>query len=121
MAYVTTKIIESSTPAPPPPKPLNVKYTPPNPIASLQGLDAYIQYDNLVLNDGTNNVELTNDPINCFTTCNNNPNCQGVNLIENVNQEEITTDGYNNQTTPGVNCEYVSNINYSNTKNTIIN
>lgn len=112
----TSRIIESGIPAPPPPKPLVVTYKPPNPLANLKGVDAYIQYDNLVLNDGTNIQDLTNNPVDCITKCVNNPNCQGLNIIKNVNPEEITTNGYNYQTIPKATCEYISNINYSNSK-----
>lgn len=111
-----TKIIESGTPAPPPQPVQPIIDTPPNPVANLNGLNAYIQYDNLVLNDGTNIQELTDTPINCITKCVNNPNCQGLNIIKNTNQEQITTNGYNYQTLPAATCEYVSNINYSNSK-----
>ena len=112
----TTKIIQSGTPAPPPPIPLVAKYNSPNPLANLNGVNAYIKYDNLVLNDGSNNQDLTNNPVDCVTKCVNDPNCQGLNIIKNVNQEEVTTNGYNYQSPPKAICEYVSNINYSNSK-----
>jgi len=76
----------------------------------------YIQYDNLVLNDGSNNQELTNVPAECVTSCINNPDCRGLNIILNTNENEVSTDGYNYQNVPKVTCEYVSNICYSNTK-----
>jgi hypothetical protein len=78
-------------------------------------LIAYIQYDNLVLNDGSNNQELTNTPVKCIIKCLNNPNCQGLNIIKNVNQEKIIN-GNNYQTLPAATCEYVNNICYSNSK-----
>jgi hypothetical protein len=118
---ITSHIIQSGTPAPPPQKPLVVTYNPPNPLANLKGVDAYIKYDNLILNDGTNIQDLTNNPIDCITKCVNNPNCQGLNIIKNVNPEEITTNGYNYQTIPKATCEYISNINYSNSKTENIN
>lgn len=115
-SQISTKIIENNTPSPPPLKIAPIVNTPPNPLANLKDLNAYIQYDNLILNDGTNIEELTDTPINCVTKCINNPNCQGLNIIKNVNQEEITADGYNYQILPTATCEYVSNINYSNSK-----
>ena len=78
----------------------------------------YIQYDNLVLNDGSNKQELTNVPLDCVTSCINNPNCRGLNIIMNTGENEVSVDGYNYQDTPKVTCEYVSNICYSNTQTT---
>jgi hypothetical protein len=76
----------------------------------------YIQYDNLLLNDGSNVQELTNVPSECITSCINNPNCRGLNIVLNTGQNEVSTDGYNYQNVPKVTCEYVSNICYSNAK-----
>lgn len=77
---------------------------------------SYIQYDNLLLNDGTNNKQLTNVPSECVTACVNDPNCRGLNLILNTGQNQVATDGYNYQDVPKVTCEFVSNISYSNSK-----
>ena len=76
----------------------------------------YIQYDNLVLNDGSNEQILVNAPSECINACLNNPNCQGLNIISNVGANQVTTDGYNYQNIPPITCEYVSNICYSNAK-----
>lgn len=76
----------------------------------------YIKYDNLVLNDGTNAQETVNNENDCINKCSNNPNCQGVNIRKN-NQNQISEDGYNYQNVLPVKCEYINNICYSNTKN----
>jgi hypothetical protein len=81
-----------------------------NPFASL------IQYNNLLLTDGSNKQQLVNTPNECINTCINDPNCKGLNVILNTGQNEVTTDGYNYQNVPPITCEYVSNICYSNAK-----
>lgn len=113
-SFFSTSIIEAETPPPPPPKGLKTVYTPSNPIEGLQGIDAYISYPNLVVNDGTYIQDLTNNQLTCINKCNSNPNCKGLNIIKNLPQEEVTIDGYNYEQTPTIACEYVSNIAYSN-------
>lgn len=76
----------------------------------------YIKYDSLLLNDGSGKKDLTNDPSTCIKSCLNNPNCRGVNIVNNVGQNEVSTDGYNYQNVPKVTCEYVDNVCYSNAK-----
>lgn len=111
---VTTQIIQSPTPAPPPAKSLNAVYNPPNPLANLNGIDAYITYPELVVNDGTGLQDLTNTPMDCVNKCIKNPNCKGLNIITSTGSDEVTTDSYNYQSIPSSTCEYVSNISYSN-------
>jgi hypothetical protein len=112
----TTTLFEATTPPPPPPKPMKVVYNPPDPLAGLNGLDSYITYNNLQLNDGTNLQDLTNNGLDCVNKCIKNPNCKGLNILQNTGQQEVTSDGYNYEQTPSVTCEYVSNIAYSNSK-----
>jgi hypothetical protein len=78
--------------------------------------NSYIQYDNLLLNDGSNKQQSTNVPSECITKCVNDPNCRGVNVILNTGQNEVSSDGYTYQDAPKATCEYVSNICYSNSK-----
>jgi len=113
-SLIDTTIIEAGTPPPPPPKAVKPVYNPPNPMEGLQGIDAYISYPNLVVNDGTGIQDLTNNAWTCVNKCKSNPNCKGLNIIQNIPQEEVTTDGYNYEQTPTTACEYVSNISYSN-------
>lgn len=112
---VTTTIIDAKTPPPPPPpKAVKAVYNPPNPMEGLQGINSYISYPKLLVNDGTKIQDLTNNSLSCINKCKNNPNCKGLNIIENISQEEVTADGYNYEPSPNISCEYVSNISYSN-------
>lgn len=113
---IGTNIIEAGTPPPPPPKALKPVYNLPNPMEALQGIDSYITYPNLIVDDGTGIQDLTNNASTCINKCKSNPNCRGLNIIENIPQEEVTTDGYNYEQSPSIACEYVSNISYSNSR-----
>jgi hypothetical protein len=82
-------------------------------------LGSYIKYPNLLVTDGIGKLELTNgveDTLNCVDKCLKDPNCSGLNLIQNIPQEEVTTDGYNYEQTPTTACELVNNISYSNSR-----
>jgi hypothetical protein len=81
----------------------------------------YIKYNNLLLADGSNKQQLTNDQEVCINSCYANPNCRGVNIVKNVGQNEVSADGYNYKTVPKITCEYVDNICYSNSKQENIN
>jgi hypothetical protein len=115
-SLIGTTIIDAGTPPPPPPKAMKAVYNPPNSMEGLQGIDAYISYPNLLVNDGTGIQDLTNNAWICVNKCKSNPNCRGLNIIQNIPQEEVTTDGYNYEQSPNIACEYVSNISYSNSR-----
>lgn len=85
-----------------------------NPIKNLSGSNIYLTYNETLVNDGSQEQELTNNKMNCINKCIGNPNCQGVNIITDTGTSEDVSDGYKYSVLPNITCEYVDNISYSN-------
>jgi hypothetical protein len=79
----------------------------------MNNINNYIKHNNIIINDGSNNQETVKNNNICLINCSNDPNCQGVNIIQD-NDKNTINDGYNYKSKPIIKCEYVNNISYSN-------